>query len=103
MTSYDLKKIKFTYGQNEHLFKIPEALPLEKFLNQVKVFFKIPTDTHLDIIDMQDNMSITPLSTAHLWSYSAAKIPRYRIITTSSFDKEINVKKKLWKLLLFHG
>ncbi len=85
MALNDLRKIKFTYKENERLFTVSEAAPLEECIRQVKVNFKIPDDTPLSFINIDDDNSILiPSLTAHFWVNSVMDTPRYRITTLES-------------------
>ena len=81
MNPNELKPIKFIYKTKEHLFYTCESNQLESFLNQVKIHFNIASNTDIQLIDTDKNITLCPVLTSHLWFDTTKQIPVYEIRT----------------------
>ncbi len=72
-----MKNIKIIYETNEHLFVVNPSIPLEQFLNQLKIHFGISADVSFNLVDIDTDTTLIPVSTNDLW-YDK-ELPTYKI------------------------
>jgi hypothetical protein len=60
MSSSDLNLIKPVHESSERLFKVAESIPLEQLFDQVQAHFDITSDSSLELIDINVNITIVP-------------------------------------------
>ena len=81
MNPNELKPIKFIYKTDEHIFYVRESNQLEPFLDQVKMYFGIPSNINTLLLDIDKNITLCPGLTSDLWFNTTKQIPVYEIRT----------------------